>query len=117
MTPKTAEQINLPQTGKLTVTQNPNVPKPHKLQTPPEPKPKQTEGWWGIKDVSGSLEGVTNAIEKDATIPRHWKDAIKADIALRCGKEFNFVYLDAHFFVDKGNAVLHYHAVPDKKLL
>lgn len=73
-------------------------------------------GWWSVS-LEGSLEGVTGAIEKEAAIPDHWKTAIKSDIAMRCGSEFNFVSLDAHFHVEKGNAVLHYHAVPSQKTL
>src|SRR5436190_8025573 len=74
-------------------------------------------GWWSMNDISGSLEGVCNAIDGNADIPDYWKAAMKADLAARCSGEFNFVYLDVHFYVEKGNACLHYTAQPDKKLL
>ena len=85
----------------------------------PEPVQNNQEGWWFLRDISGSLSRVAMAIESAKDIPDYWKAAIKADLAERCRGDFNFVYLDAHFHLDKktGNAVLHYHATPDKKLL
>ncbi len=88
--------------------------------TPPDAEPGNVSlppGWWNLRDLSGSLDGVIRALEQNKEIPSHWRTAIIEDLKLRCADGFNFVYLDAHFHVEKGNAVLHYHAVPDKKLL
>ncbi len=82
-------------------------------EKPADGKPK---GWWALPNLSGTLDGVTKAVDASA-IPDRWKAAIKADLALRCVDGFNFVYLDAHFHLEKGNAVLHYHAQADKKLI
>jgi hypothetical protein len=80
-------------------------------------KPAKPVGWWNLTDLSGSLEGVCRAIDANAEAPEHWKTAIKADLALRVAAGFNCVYLDAHFFVQNGKAVLHYDAEPVKMLV
>ena len=80
-------------------------------------KSKKPAGWWSLPDLSGSVAGVMRSIEEAPDVPRYWKEAIKADITERCEAEFNFVYLDASFVVEKGNAVLNYHCIPDKKFL
>lgn len=104
-----------------------------KISPPPKPIANRKSqianrtGNWSLRDLSGSIEGVTRAVDAAPDVPEHWKAAIKADLALRCapgapgapggGPKFNFVYLDAHFFIEGGNATLHYTATPDQKLL
>ena len=110
----------------IPIVKNPKAPLPAKLRQSAGQSERQSlkpEGWWELRDLSGSLEGVTRKIEAAADVPEYWKTAIKADLAARCaappegGTPYNFVYLDAHYFVEKGNACLHYTATPDKKLL
>jgi len=120
--PQTAEQINIPQTGHV------EIPMPGEMhpgaRAPMLPKsttsPKQ-EGWWNLPDLEGSVAGVAAAIDANADIPKHWKEAIKAEITAKCGSDFNFVYVDAHCCVGKGdeegNTILHVHITPDKKLV
>lgn len=87
-------------------------------QTDEPPKKRVTpEGWWSMRDVSGSLAGVMRQVDANPDIPDHWKAAIKADLAARVVAPFNFVYLDAQCQVERGNIVIHYHATPDTKSL
>ena len=84
----------------------------------PKPRPanaKPSENW-NLRNLSGSLSGVSQAVDASG-IPDHWKAAIKAELALRCVGELNFVDLDAHFFIEKGKTVLHYTATPYKMLV
>lgn len=103
----------------IPIVQNPTVPLPAKVIAKRQ-KEKAEEpsgnGWWSLTNLSGSLEKVKAAVDA-STIPDYWKAAIKADLDARCGADFNFVYLDAHYFTEKGNASLHYTATPDKKLI
>lgn len=99
----------------IPIVVNPNAPKPDKLK---KPVPENSQaGWWSLRDIAGSLRGVTEAVNDALDIPAYWKEAIVKDLTARCGTEFNFVYLDVHCMVEKGNTVIHYHATPDKKLL
>lgn len=80
-------------------------------------KEERPAGWWDLRDLSGTLEGVSRAVAAAPEVPGHWKAAILEELKARCGTEFNFVWLDAHCHVEKGNAVLHVHVTPEKKLL
>ena len=79
-------------------------------------EPQKQEGWWALKDLVGSKAGVLRAIDA-SEIPDHWKAAIKSDIEARCGTEHNALYLDAHYFVALGKAVLHYTLTPETHLV
>ncbi len=74
-------------------------------------------GWWSLPDLSGSLAGVTAAINGAADIPEHWKAALVAEINQRCGKDFNFLFLDAHAHIEKDKLVIHIAASLNKALL
>lgn len=80
-------------------------------------KPTTPEGWWNLTRLDGSIPRVLLEIDSRPDVPDHWKAAIKADIEARCAEGFNFVYLDAHYHIEKGNGILHYNATADKKLL
>jgi len=110
----------------IPIVHNPSAPRPDKLKRREREEARgenrRPAGWWALSDLSGSLEGVTKAVQGAADVPAHWKAAIIEDLRVRCSAsggapEFNFVYLDAHCYVEKGNVVLHYHATPDRKLL
>lgn len=96
------------------------------MDTAPKPssKPQKPAGWWSLPDLSGSLAGVSAAVDANPDIPDHWKAAIKAELAARISKPFNFVYLDAHCMIQAADAkdcpgklVLHIDITPDAKLL
>ena len=120
-TPPTGGQMNIPPGG---------IPVPivkGKVAMPAlkaKVVPAKPEGWWQLNNLSGSLEGVCEEIAGRLDVPEYWKRAIMEDLRVRCvgrgtatAPEFNFVYVDAQLHVERGNAVLHFHAVPDKKLL
>lgn len=98
----------------------PNIPLPAKLvakkQAEEEAKEPTGKDWWSLRNISGAVGPVKDAIRK-STIPDYWKGTICADIDARCGDEFNFVYVDAHYFVEKGQASIHLTISPDKHLL
>ena len=102
----------------IPIVSNPNIPAPAKVIAAKSeaPKPATPPGWWAIRKLTGTLAGVTRAVDA-AAIPDHWKTAIKADLALRCVGDYNAVTVDTHFYVEKGNATLHYTATPSKLTL
>ena len=136
---QTADQVNLPQTGKVELP--PQVTAPNaataqaqavrvaRAQLPAKVVAKQfaeaqakptggkPKGWWAVRKFEGTLAGVVKAVQDATDIPAHWKAAMIADMQAQCGTEHNFVYLDAQFCVHAGNATLHYTCQPDKKLL
>lgn len=79
--------------------------------------PVDRKGWWSCSNLSGSLQGVTNAIMGNEDIPRWWRDALVQELGAQCGKEFNFVYLDAHCTIDGGRCLVHMAIKAEKKLL
>lgn len=89
---------------------------PGAVLTPSKPEEQHQKGWWSLRDLSGALARVLEAVDGSA-IPEHWKIVIKADVTKLCGSEFNFVELDAHYFVDNGQATLHLSIDVQKKLL
>jgi hypothetical protein len=101
-TPKTAAQINDPQTGRVEI---------HKTKIQPKTEPTN-EGWWSIRNLRGSITGVFQKIEADPSIPPRWKAAIKDDISACC-EGANFVTVDAHYFVVAGKASLHLTVFPE----
>lgn len=98
------------------------IPLPPKLaegeairkQATPE---QSTKGWWSIHGISGSLAGVLSALDSSEKVPEHWKIALRADLTARCGSEFNFVWLDAHYVIHGGKGTLHVTIDAEKKLL
>jgi hypothetical protein len=135
MTPKTAEQINGPQMGKVEPAPRANfaqqvnpIPLPAKViaarhraaQESGADAAGRQPGWWDLKNVSGSVEGVIRAIEANANVPAHGKAFLVAAIRAACtgGPEpFNFVYVDAHHHLVNGQVSFSLSIVPDKKLL
>lgn len=78
----------------------------------------ETPSMWSIRDISGSKDGVIKHINEQP-IPDHWKLALVAEVARLCQGDFNFIYVDAHYFTDSssGNSSLCVTLTPDKKLL
>lgn len=56
---------------------------------------KPLAGWWSLKNLEGSRDGVTQAIADSRDVPEHWKTCLTATIA-SIPEEFNAVRLDAH---------------------
>lgn len=84
----------------------------------PDPaKPEKPEGWWDLRDLHGSLEGICKAIESRADVPEFWRKAIIADVRAKCGDRFNSVWVDAHFMGRKDNGTLHYTMTASKMLI
>lgn len=81
------------------------------------PKAAAPEGWWSLKGVTGLSAGVLAAIEAAPDMPRHWKEALKAEVTARCVGELNAAKVDAHFFVEKGKCCLHLAAEPFRMLV
>jgi hypothetical protein len=117
--PKTAAQINTPQTGATDFTPLPPGAHPRlaaAIKAREEEEKAAQAGWWSLRDKRGSVDGIVKAVES-AAIPPHWQAAIKAEIAnLIAGTAFNFLYLDVHYFVVKGKATLHLTIEPDQVL-
>jgi len=67
---------------------------------------------WKTKAL-GTVDGVSELIRKDDTIPEHWKAALLAEIA-GIQKPNNFVRLDVHGIYHDGQTVLHFHLVPSQ---
>lgn len=85
----------------------------HKAQVKlPEPPPEKKEGWWSIADIKGAPDRVIALVTARADIPDHWKSSIAAQVQASCAGK-NFVWLDAHFFIEAGKANLHLTIEPD----
>ncbi len=80
-----------------------------------KPKATRPAGWWALCDLTGTLTGVSAAVDA-SDVPTEWKAAIKAAMVRACGADYNAVYLDAHFTVDAGNSTLHLTIQPSKML-
>ena len=91
----------------------PAAPKP----TARQDKPQKPPGWWSLPDLSGSLAGVLAAVEAASDVPAHWREAIKIELSARCSGDNNFVWLDAHYFIQGGKGVLHLDIEAENKLL
>jgi hypothetical protein len=118
--PKTAEQINRPQMGHVETKESlaRRVLRAEGPGTEGEDLAgKPPPGWWGLRQVSGSVAGVKRAIEGASEIPAHWKEALLQDIELRCGQEFNSVDVDAHYHVEGGTWSLHLTGKAASRLL
>lgn len=73
------------------------------------------DGWWSLRNLRGPVDAVLSEIDKAVDVPQHWKGAIAAEIS-QCCRGMNFLYLDAHFTVEKGKANLHLTIEPDRVL-
>jgi hypothetical protein len=99
----------------IPLVDNPRAPKPAKLQSPEKPRRILPDGWWNLSNLSGTIKGVSGAVECH-DIPAHWKAAILAEL-VGLEDRFNFVSLDAHYHTEKGIAILHYTITPETKLI
>lgn len=77
---------------------------------------QSTLGWWSFHGLSGALPRVLETIQQ-SKIPDHWKAALVADVTQRCGTDFNYVTLDAHYIIHGGRGTIHVSTVCEKKLL
>jgi hypothetical protein len=130
--PKTAEQINAPQTGKIqTIASEVNpvgpsglppgltfkaIPRTSQIQERYGGQPDGKKGWWSFRNISGSVAGVLAQVDK-ASMPEEEKASLKAAILRRCGTEFNFVTVDAECFVANNTETIHRSIEAEKKLL
>lgn len=91
----------------------PNIKNPK----PPEmiARSDKPEGWWDLRDITGTREGVTKSINA-SDIPSHAKVYLLAELAT-IPAEFNFIELDAHRFMQYHKLDLHMTISPSKALV
>lgn len=96
----------------------PLTPAPEGIKNPTpataKPESKTPPGWWSLRDLIGSRDGVLRAVAA-SDIPDRWKAVLAAEIGA-LDATFNHIELDAHFHFEKGRSNLHLTITPSAVL-